>query len=141
MSDREVIVAFVDTNIWLYAFIESAQSDKSRRARELLGNCQSFISIQVINEVCVNLIKKAGFTEQQIRQLIDAFYEKYVVAELDHDTLTAASDLRHRYKFSFWDSMVIASALQMGVSLLYSEDLQHQQVIENRLQILNPFIA
>ena len=44
-----------------------------------------------------------------------------------------------QYGFSFWDSMMVASALNNHCSILYSEDLQHSQIIEDRLQIINPF--
>jgi predicted nucleic acid-binding protein len=101
MSANPATQGFVDTNIWLYAFIESDQGSKSRQARDLIYSSQPVISVQVINEVCVNLIKKAGFTEDQIRQLIDAFYEKYPVIELEQETLTKASDLHQRYRLSF----------------------------------------
>ena len=40
------------------------------------------VSPQVINEVCVNLIKKAQFSEPQVQQLIESFYAKYVVVEV-----------------------------------------------------------
>jgi predicted nucleic acid-binding protein len=43
-------------------------------------------------------------------------------------------------RFSFWDSMMIASALDNHCSVIYTEDLQHGQVIENKLKIINPFI-
>jgi predicted nucleic acid-binding protein len=43
------------------------------------------------------------------------------------------------YGFSFWDSMIVASALDNHCSVLYSEDFQHNQIIEGRLQIINPF--
>jgi predicted nucleic acid-binding protein len=48
--------------------------------------------------------------------------------------------MRRRYAVSFWDSLVIASALEAQASVLYSEDLQHEQVIEDRLKIINPFV-
>ena len=140
MSANAATLRFIDTNIWLYGFIESDQGDKSRRARDLIVNSQPVISVQIINEVCVNLIKKAGFSESKISQLITSFFENYQVIELEQETLMTASELRLRYAVSFWDSLVIASALQAQVSVLYSEDLQHEQVIEDRLKIINPFV-
>jgi predicted nucleic acid-binding protein len=140
MSANAATLSFIDTNIWLYGFIEREQEDKSRRARDLIVNSQPVISVQIINEVCVNLIKKAGFSESQISQLITSFFENYQVIELEQETLMTASELRLHYAVSFWDSLVIASALQAQVSVLYSEDLQHEQVIEDRLKIINPFV-
>ena len=44
-----------------------------------------------------------------------------------------------RYKFSFYDSVIVASALQARCKVLYSEDLQHGQVIDKQLRVTNPF--
>ena len=41
--------------------------------------------------------------------------------------------------FSYWDSMITAAALKSGCNILYSEDLQHEQLMENQLKIINPF--
>jgi len=50
-----------------------------------------------------------------------------------------SNDLRLKYKFSYWDSLIIASALESGCGILYTEDMQDGQVIEDRLRIVNPF--
>jgi predicted nucleic acid-binding protein len=47
--------------------------------------------------------------------------------------------LRERYKFSFYDSVIVASALRARCKILYFEDLQHGQVIEKQLRVTNPF--
>lgn len=66
---------FIDTNIWLYAFInQSTDFVKQTKARTLIQNVQPVVSVQVINEICVNLIKKAKVTEDEISQLIESFY-------------------------------------------------------------------
>ena len=93
----------------------------------------------MINEVCVNLIKRAQFSEQQVQQLIESFYAKYFVVELSKPLLLKASALRGQYAFSFWDSTIVSGALAADVSVLYSEDMQDALVVENRLRILNPF--
>jgi predicted nucleic acid-binding protein len=93
----------------------------------------------VINEVCVNLIKKAQFSELQVQQLIESFYGKYVVVGVNKALLVKASVLREQYAFSFWDSTIVSSALHAGTSVLYSEDMQAGLVVENRVRIINPF--
>lgn len=66
---------FIDTNIWLYAFInQSTDFVKQTKSRTLIQNVQPVVSVQVINEICVNLIKKAKVTEDEISQLIESFY-------------------------------------------------------------------
>ena len=47
--------------------------------------------------------------------------------------------LQERWRFSWYDSLIICAALEAGCEILYSEDLQHQQKIET-LTIINPFI-
>jgi len=141
MPDNQATVCFIDTNIWLYAFIEADDTTKSAIARTLIQESEPVISTQVINEVCVNLLRRAHFTEEQISRLIESFYEKYQVVELAESVLLTASQLRQRYSLSFWDSVIVATALNAGVPVLYSEDMQHEMMIEGELQIRNPFLS
>jgi len=70
---------FADSNIWLYALLATQDADKSAKARAIIQKKELLTSIQVINEVCVNVIKKAGFSEEQVQQLIVAFHERHLV--------------------------------------------------------------
>ena len=131
---------FIDTNIWLYAFInQSTDFVKQTKARTLIQNVQPVVSVQVINEICVNLIKKAKVTEDEITQLIESFYTKYHVIDLTQVILISASQLRQQYSLSYWDSLIVASALIANVTEIYSEDMQHELVISNQITIINPF--
>jgi predicted nucleic acid-binding protein len=49
-------------------------------------------------------------------------------------------DIAERYRFSFYDSIIVASALLADCKTLYSEDLQHRQVLERQLEVINPFV-
>ena len=133
---------FIDTNVWLYAFIESEddqEREKGRIARSLIRNTQPVVSTQVVNEVCVNLLRQAAFSEERIRRLIDAFYQRYTVISLNKEILRLASYLRERYALSYWDSLIVAAGQKAGVPVLYSEDMQHGLLVEGRLEIRNPF--
>lgn len=136
MPDNPAV--FIDTNIWLYAFLDTGESEKSARAKELLQRAEPMLSIQVVNEICVNLIKKADFSEEQISQLIEALYEKYPIVELDENILLTASQLRREYVFSFWDSMIVACALAANAEILYSEDMQTGLIVRGVLKVINP---
>ena len=136
MPDNPAV--FIDTNIWLYAFLDTGESEKSARAKELLQRAEPMLSIQVVNEICVNLIKKAGFSEVQISELIEALYEKYPIVELDESILLTASQLRQEYVFSFWDSMIVACALAANAEILYSEDMQAGLIVRGVLEVINP---
>ncbi len=134
---------FVDTNVWLYAFISGQDTRKSHVANELLKRAPEslVVSTQVVNEVCVNMLRKANADEGVIRRLLLSFYRHYNVVRLDEPTLLSASELRQRHSFSFWDSLIVAAALRSGADLLYSEDMQHQLVVDDTLTIVNPFQA
>jgi predicted nucleic acid-binding protein len=139
MSDLEPKLCFVDTNVWLYAFIQTQDQSKTALAKTTIQSSEIVISTQVINEVCVNLIKKARFDEAGIRNLVESFYSKYRVAGVSQSLLLEASELRGRYHFSYWDSLIVACAFVEGATILYSEDMQSDLLVENRLQIINPF--
>ncbi len=140
MPDNQVTNCFIDTNIWLYAFIETDDTTKSVTARALIRESEAVVSVQVINEVCVNLLRRANFTEAQITQLIESFYDRCCVVELTKSDLLMASQLRQKYSLSFWDSTIVAAVLSADVPILYSEDMQHGLIIEEKVQIRNPFI-
>lgn len=84
--DRQTTQAcFVDANIWLYAFMEGQDVGKSALAQTLVRRDYLVVSTQVINEVCVNLIKKAKLEETRIQDIIEDFYLKHIVVRLDKD--------------------------------------------------------
>jgi predicted nucleic acid-binding protein len=140
MSTTNKPLCFVDSNIWLYAFIESNESRKSSAARSLIAASRICVSSQVINEVSVNLIKKASFTEEALATLVRSFFTRYPVAiELSEGLLNTASQLRTVYNFQFWDSMIVASALSLNAEILYSEDMHNGLLVQKKLRIVNPF--
>jgi predicted nucleic acid-binding protein len=130
---------FIDTNIWLYSFIQSQNREKTKIASAIIKECEIVISTQIVNEICVNIIKKADFSEGEIQNLIGSLYRKYTVFELSQDILLLASKIRHNHNFSFWDSVVAASALDCDADYLISEDMQDGFKLENKLTIINPF--
>jgi predicted nucleic acid-binding protein len=132
-------LAFVDTNIWLYAFIRGQSAEKTLVAQAIISNRRFLISTQVISEVCINLIRKASFSEPQVRELAAAFFEKHTVILPNEEIILLASTLRERHGLAYWDSLLISTALSAGATQFYSEDMQDGQVFEGRLQIVNPF--
>jgi predicted nucleic acid-binding protein len=135
-----VFVQALDTNIWPYSFIQSQNKEKTEIAGTIIKECEIVISTQIINEMCVNLIKKVDFSEGKILNLIESLYKKYTVFELSQDILLKASKIRANQSFSFWDSVVAASALDCDADYLISEDMQDGFNLENKLTIINPFI-
>lgn len=141
MPDKDSGACFVDSNVWLYAFIDADDPAKSVAARELLQSATPVVSTQVVNEVSVNLLRRAGFSEEQVRELVRSFYEKYRVVELTEPTLLRASELRERYSLSFWDGLILAAALAAGVGVVCTEDMQNGLIVDGTLRIENPFVG
>lgn len=131
-------LCFTDSNLWLYTFI-AQDPNKAATARQIIQNNDICLSSQVVNEVCSNLLRKASYNEAQLQQVIARFYFAYQVVDLDEQILLAASDLRLKYGFSFWDGMIVAAALSANATILYSEDMHDGLLIENKLRIVNPF--
>jgi predicted nucleic acid-binding protein len=134
------VTSFVDTNVWLDAFIEGQDSKKSEKAKRVVQNTSAIlVSTQVINEVCVKLLKALRLSETDIRDIIMAFYDRYQIMEFNQTILRIASEFRSRYQLSFWDSLIAASAFVGGASVLYTEDMHDGLMIEQRLRVENPF--
>jgi len=139
------VPCFIDSNAWLYSLMtdpkvaELEDVRKHSLATQLIGSVDLIVSTQVINEVCSVLVRKAAFTEIQIKQIVQEFYASCSVVELNAAILLNASDLRLRYRFSFWDGLIVASALAANAGILYSEDMQDGLVVEQQLTIVNPF--
>ena len=87
-------LAFADTNIWLYAFIRGQSAEKTPVAQAIISNRQFIISTQIVSEVCINLIRKASFSEPQIRELIAAFFQKHTVILPNEEIILSANFTR-----------------------------------------------
>ena len=138
-ADKPTAHYFVDTNVWLYALIVNDDPQKHQIAAEIVQGGNVVVSTQVINETCVNLLRKASLSETQLYDLIVSFYAKYEVVATEAQVLLRASRLRAQYSLSFWDSLVVASAIESGCNVLYTEDMQEGLTVEGQLTIVNPF--
>ncbi|MDI9369991.1 MAG: PIN domain-containing protein [Synergistaceae bacterium] len=140
MLDAEINErCFVDTNIWLYAFVEAQDRLKHSLAKAVVQRTGVVLSTQVVNETCFNLLKKANSSETEIQRLIASFYAKYKVVPTERFAMQKGSNLRKRYGFSYWDSLVVACALLAECTVLYSEDMQTGLRVEDQTTIVNPF--
>ncbi len=132
---------FVDSNIWIYSLVQGSDDDRHQQAVEfLLELDRPVINSQVIREICSNLKKKTGMPEEQLCALIHGWYQYCNVVHSNASQHLLASRLRNSLSFSYWDSLIVAAALDSNCATLYSEDMQHGQVIDGTLTILNPFL-
>lgn len=130
--------AFIDSNVWLYASLNHDPM-KQRTAVTLVRGVAPVVSVQVVNEVCVNLLRKAGCANARVRRLVQSFYRRCAVIGIDRDLPLDAAELRDLHSLSYWDSLIVAAADRSGATVLYSEDLQNGLVVRARLRIENPF--
>jgi predicted nucleic acid-binding protein len=131
---------FLDTNILVYMYSKD-EPVKQIIASELILNDDSeyVISTQVIGEFINILSRKFKYGIQDIKVAVDDFRENFEVGIIKTDTIDTALFIMGKYRFSYWDSMIVSSALNKKCNILYSEDLQHEQIVEKELKIINPF--
>jgi predicted nucleic acid-binding protein len=141
MSDSGLEPAFVDTNILVYA----ATSDDARSAvaltlvRELMLREALRTSTQVLQEFFAVVTRKmeARFTNEQAIAFLD-MWAAFPVVLLDYPAIREAAQLSAAHAFSFWDSLILAAARRSGAARIYTEDLQHGQIILG-MQVIDPF--
>lgn len=127
---------FFDTNVVLYLL--SADIRKADAAERLVS-AGGVVSVQVLNEAAAVARRKLGMPLHEIRLWLGAVRAACRVLPVtltDHDE---ALRLCERHALSFYDALIVASALGAGAARLYTEDLQHGLVIDRRLQVVNPF--
>lgn len=131
--------AFIDTNIFVYAHFQEEGNSKCDAALALLENLPTVIcSTQILNEYYSAMLKNK-VAENLIQDNIEQIIEFSDVAVVQINTLRLAHQLRLKYRFSYWDCLILASALEANCAVLYSEDMQHGQVINEAVRIVNPF--
>jgi predicted nucleic acid-binding protein len=135
MKDSKI---FIDTNILVYAKIDDGQ-DKHKQALDFINSNESeiIISAQVLNELYIALYKFFK-NDSSTRNALTSLITDCQVAPITLQTSQAAWEIKEKYKFSYWDSLIISSALENECEFLYTEDLQDGQIINSRLTIKNP---
>jgi predicted nucleic acid-binding protein len=137
---------FLDTNIFIYA-LENSPAEKATIAQGLIAKAiaegAGIISYQVVQE-CLNAVTgkaRLALSPDELRSLLDDTLLPLCQVFPDAPGFYASAlDIRQRYKFHFYDSLIVAAALQARCDRLYSEDMQHGQAI-GALRIENPFAA
>ena len=132
---------FIDSNIWCYLFLQD-ENKKYKIAENFFSANQDevifVISYQVINEVTNILIQKK-FNPVIIKENIQYMYKICTIQNFSYDIIMLAFDLRKKHSFSFWDSVIVASAISSNCNILVSEDMHSGLMIDN-LIIRNIFM-
>jgi predicted nucleic acid-binding protein len=126
---------FFDTNVLLYLLSKDAA--KADLAEALLAT-GGIVSVQVLNEFASVATRKLAMTIPEIREILSTIRAVCVVRSLDIETHELGLEMAERYGFSIYDGLIVAAAVRAGSAILYTEDLQQGQVID-QVTIQNPF--
>ncbi len=131
----------VDTNIWVYALGTPQAKDVNKQvmAQAAIKSVRKItLTPQIINELGFVLIRKQGWSNDDLQPMIENLLKQCTLHIPSSYWHIHALELRKDYSLSYWDSLVVAAALEAGCQSLLSEDMQHQQIISG-LKIINPF--
>ena len=138
-SEPVAASAFVDTNIWAYAHLKAPDDIRHERALELVrGPAELVISPQVVAEY-YSVMLRNDQSDTWIQSNLRAMFARTKLQPANADMLVTALALRNRFAFSFWDCQIAAAALEAKCRTLFTEDLQHGQLLDKTLRVVNPF--
>ncbi|MBS4095442.1 MAG: PIN domain-containing protein [Sulfuricella sp.] len=129
---------FLDTNILVYLY-SADESEKRAAALELISQNNSTISTQVLSELANTLSRKFHLPYEVVAQAVSEVRSSCTVIPVMPETISQALSLANKYHYSYYDSLILAAALSEDCSTLFTEDMQHGQIIEAMLTIQNPF--
>lgn len=129
---------FLDTNILVYAY-STTEPEKREIARRLIASGGAWISVQVLNEYCNVTRKRYPALFGQVSRTLDALASCLNIRDLSFATTQQAARLAVQHEWSFYDSLIVAAAIECDCAILFTEDMQHGQIVDSRLRIENPF--
>ncbi|TVP62246.1 MAG: PIN domain-containing protein [Nodularia sp. (in: Bacteria)] len=133
---------FLDTNLWIYLYAKNLP-EKSQQVAEILKNNSSslLVSTQILGELFHVLTRKKFTSKADAITIISDIVNTFPIQSINTTEVIQALEINAKYHYSYWDSLIIATALLSECSIIYSEDMQHNQLIENKVRILNPLIG
>lgn len=136
MKDRY----FIDSNILIYA--HTMQDERKKKIAQEILSLENGIELntQVINESINIFIKRFKIPLLIVKSIVDETISYLPVRTISSKTIQSGLKIHFKYHYSFYDSLIISSAIENKCSVLYSEDLHHNQKIEDTLTIINPFL-
>jgi predicted nucleic acid-binding protein len=129
---------FLDTNVLVYAYSDD-DAIKQYKARSVLFSHSCIISTQVLTEFSNIAFKKLYLPASEINGTISTLSSLCSVHVVDKITIQKAVEIKARYEYSFYDSLMVASAIECKCDFLYSEDMADGHVI-NAVMIKNIFL-
>ena len=130
---------FIDTNVLLYLY-SGDEFAKKTAAMAALGSGSACVTTQVLGELAHVLTKKFLLPTTKVQAVVHEVSDACEVHPVTPELIFAALRIREQYRYGFYDSLIIAGARMTGSVILYSEDMQHGQVIDGALTIRSPFV-
>jgi predicted nucleic acid-binding protein len=128
----------LDSNVIIYNH-SFTYENKRLIARDFF-NEKPIVSSQVISEYLNVMRKRFKMEKNELMQLCSSWLEQCTVQPVVLSTIKLAQKLTGKYDFQVFDGIIVAAALEADCGILYSEDMQDNQIIENTLKIVNPFV-
>ena len=127
---------FLDTNIWIYAY---SNDDRRDIAVDIIEKFYDniIVSTQTINELYVVLTKKKIVSKIVARNIINDLMDNFSISLIKKETIQQSIEIQTRYKLQYFDSLLLSTALENNCKIFYSEDLQHNLIIEDNLKIIS----
>jgi len=127
--------AFFDTNILIYLI---APDEKADQAEALVG-LGGVISVQVLNEFVAVARRKHALEWSEIEEWLAGFRRRLQIEPLTIAVQSRAVEIARRHQVNIYDANILAAAEMAGCRIVYSEDMQHGQVIGG-VTVRNPFV-
>ncbi len=129
---------FLDTNILVYRY---SDQDEQKRvvAANLMESKNAAISVQVLNEFCNTARRKFPENFARIEATLFEIQNLLTVYSLGPKDTHKAVQISQRYGFSYYDSLILAAAENHQCKVVFSEDMQHEMILDSGLKTFNPF--
>lgn len=130
---------FVDTNILIYSY-STTEIDKRKTSLDILSGPGVVLNTQVINEFIWVMQRKYAIDIKYLHQVVKNLFASYAIGIIDREVIEKALIITGKYGYSYWDSLILSYAVEHQCDLVYTEDMQHGQVVEKKVKIINPFL-
>ena len=130
---------FLDTNLWIYFFSDEVNKQETI-SNIITDNYENIVvSSQVLCEIFNVLTRKKLKSILDSEKIIKKISDNFRVIDSTSELIISAISIHKKYRYSFWDSLIISAARKSDCTIFFSEDMQNSQIIEKSLRIINPF--
>jgi predicted nucleic acid-binding protein len=131
----------IDTNLWIYLYALNPEGKRNRIEELVQQNfAKIMLSTQILGEFYHVVTRKRLLTQEYAKDIIIEMVATFPVSEIGTANVLEALKIQEIFHYSYWDSLIIATAVLTECDTLYSEDMQHSQYVQGKTRIVNPFL-